>query len=306
MTRSNKDSPAVRYLQPHRFSFCVEGGGTHSRAALFSERGRKPLALARAGACNPSTGFELAFESVSGLWDEVKERAGDQAGQVRMVLGSAGLVPLSVRRRFVERFSFFGEVHVLSDGYASLVGAGGGSPCGMVVAGTGCAGHRLAADGTSIQRDGWGWIGGDRGSGFWIGEQALRLALAVRDQVQKPSLLSTRINGQLGESSHEVAEKLAAPLPRDIAALAPIVFECAGQGDADAERLLAAAAGHLRDLFAALGCAPDEPLYIAGTVGEALREKVAAGMASAPVVPEGRALEGCRCVSDGLAPLEWS
>ena len=297
---------ASRYLKPHRLSFCVEGGGTHSRAALFAESSPQPVAFAKAGACNPSTGFDLASESVASLWETVSERAGNGAGQIRMVVGSAGLVPPQVRRRFVERFSFFGEVHVLSDGYASLVGAGGGKPCGMVVAGTGCAGHRLAADGSSIQRDGWGWIGGDRGSGFWIGQQALRLALTVRDKVAKPSMLADRINAQLGANDHEVAQWLASPLPRDIAALAPIVFECAAAGDAQSEQLLASAASHLRDLFAALGCAADEPLYIAGTVGEELRERIAKGMAKAPVVPEGRALEGCRCISDGLAPLEWS
>ena len=301
-------SPAatVRYLRPHRLSFCVEGGGTHSRAALFSERSPEPLAFARAGACNPSTSFDLASEAVSLLWEKVKESADKRESEIRMVIGSAGLVPLPVRRRVIDHFSFFGEVHVLSDGYASLVGAGGGKPCGMVVAGTGCAGHRLRPDGTSLQRDGWGWIGGDRGSGFWIGHQAVRQALAARDGVCRPSLLSDRINAELGEDDHEVSARLASPLPRDVAALAKIVFECAEQGDGFAEKLLEDAAGHLRDLFAALGCDRDEPLYVAGTVAEALRDRIAEGMAPQPSLPSGRALEGCRCVSDGLAPLEWA
>ena len=299
-------SSALLYLKPHRLSFCVEGGGTHSRAALFSDRSSEPLAFAKAGACNPSSSFELASESVSRLWEAVRGQADEREAGIRMVMGSAGLLPLEVRQQIVKHFSFFGEVHVLSDGYASLIGAGGGEPCGMVVAGTGSAGHRLKSDGTSIQRDGWGAIGGDRGSGYWIGHQAIRQALAVRDGLQKASPLSERINQQLGEKSHQVAEWLVAPLPRDVAALAPIVFECAEQGDEFAEQLLREAAEHLRNLFASLGCGKDENLYIAGTIGEALRERIAVGMAKHPVVPSGRALEGCRNISNGLAPLEWS
>ncbi len=83
-----------------------------------------------------------------------------------------------------------------------------------------------------------------------------------------------------------------------VIALARIFFLCA-------EQLFVAAAAHLSELFGSLGCLPEEPLFLSGSIAEALQERIAAGMHKVPQVPQARALEGCRFVSCSAAPLEW-
>ena len=115
----------------------------------------------------------------------------------------------------------------MSDGYAALIGASGGAPAGLIIAGTGVAGHRLFADGSSIERDGWGWVGGDRGSGAWVGQRALRHALAVADGLEPRDGLAEAVFAALRAISP--APRGWVPLlgPERLGAMAPLVLRAA-------------------------------------------------------------------------------
>src|SRR5690242_12026337 len=156
-------------------TFCVDAGGTRSRARIIDREGRS-LAEAASGPCNPATLFDKAVESVKDLWAQCAAAIGrrpDESSDVAFALGAAGTY-LHGRDRFLAACPPFASVSAMSDGYAALIGAGKGAPCSLLIAGTGVAGHRLYPSGLSIQRDAWGWIAGDRGSGSWIGQRALR------------------------------------------------------------------------------------------------------------------------------------
>ncbi|MBF2734815.1 MAG: hypothetical protein ISN26_01800 [Betaproteobacteria bacterium AqS2] len=297
-------APAV-FVDDASPAMCVEGGGTHSRAALHTAVDADGGFVADAGRCNPTTNLEAARESVEALWEQLAAKHGCARAETRLVLGCAGLVPEDVRAAFVGGFKGFRSVTPLSDGYVALVGAGGGQACGMIVAGTGCAGHRMRPDGTSLQRDGWGWIAGDRGSGAWIGLQALRHALTVRDGLLPEDELARVVLPELGADNAAIAGWFQDCEPVDVARFARHVFDRAAAGDELAEDILQRAAGHLRDLFRSLGCAPDEPLYMAGSIATALAERIGAGMETKPQAVKGKALEGCALVAFGKAPLEW-
>ena len=110
----------------------------------------------------------------------------------------------------------------MSDGYAALIGAGAGAPCSLLIIGTGIAGHRLYANGWSIQRDAWGWIAGDRGSGSWIGQKALRHFFAALDGVVPQDGLSRAVLGAIGGVEASCARAGCAAWGRErLAALAP-------------------------------------------------------------------------------------
>ena len=47
----------------------------------------------------------------------------------------------------------------------------------MLVAGTGAVAGRIVAGELRERRDGWGWLLGDEGSGFWLGREAVRATL---------------------------------------------------------------------------------------------------------------------------------
>lgn len=297
--------PNPQFISCTGLVLALEGGGTKTTAHLYSPEQQEPLAIGRSGSCNPSTNCEIALESVTEVWQQISAQHQVNAADVSLVLGAAGVVPQYVRSRFVAGLTNFAEVVPLSDGYAALVGAGGGQACGMVVAGTGCAGHRMRPDGTSIQRDGWGWVCGDRGSGAWLAMRSLEYALEVRDGLQPTDELAEAHLADLGGDTAAVAAWLTSCSPRELAAQAQHVFKCADAGMERAETLLVAAARELRRLFESLDCADDEPLFIAGSIAEALRDRIAKELPSMPEVATGSAITGCRLVATGKAPLEW-
>ena len=297
-------SEPVTFLEPGPTAFCVEGGGTHTKAALFADLAAEPR-IHTSGTCNPTTNFELSISSVRDVWRQCQADNAVDPAATRLVLGAAGLGPDNVRAAFVKEFADFADVVAISDGYASMVGCGEGGACGMVVAGTGCAGHRMRPDGTSFQRDGWGWVGGDRGSGAWIGQRAIRHSLLVRDGLRPTDVLAKRILPQLGADDAQIAGWFESFEPADIAGFTRDVAACAQEGHELSAQLLADAATELCALFTSLQCAPDEPLYMSGSICKLLADRIRAQMEPKPTFMEGRALLGSAYVAFGKAPLEW-
>ena len=155
------------------------------------------------------------------------------------------------RARFFAAIPRFAKTVASSDGYAALIGAGSGKPCALINIGTGVAGHRLWPGGGSVQRDAWGWIGGDRGSGAWIGRKALRHTLSVIDGIRQPDGLSERVLASAG-GRVRLTEMLAGMTPDRLAALAPFVLAAADAGVPRAIEIRRRAIEHLTDLVRVL------------------------------------------------------
>ena len=279
-------------------AFCVDAGGTNSRARLYGPDGAV-WAQASAGPCNPSTDVPRAIASLRQLWDACA--GGRDPATVTLALGGAGQHVAPARAAFLAGLPPFGRSVVMSDGYAALIGASGGSPAALIIAGTGVVGHRLYDDGRSIQRDGWGWIGGDRGSGAWIGRRAMRHALAVLDGLVPPDALAEAVIEALGAQDRKAGDWLVGLGPERLAALVPVVT----QADcASAAAILRRAAQQLAGLAGTLDAGPGVPLFMAGGLAGTLRDAVA-GILGRPVEsPAKDAIAGCLLVARGAAPLE--
>lgn len=290
--------------QTNQLFFCVDGGGTKSRARLLDDEGRR-LAEALAGPCNPTTNFAKAVESVGDLWRQCCSTIGrphDRYEGVVFAIGAAGTY-LHGRAAFLAACPPFPRVCAMSDGYAALVGAGLGAPCSLIIIGTGVAGHRLYANGTSIQRDAWGWIAGDRGSGCWIGHKALRHVFAALDGVVPEDRLSRAVLQAIGgiEALREGWMKDLGP--HRLAAFAPLVIDEANAGDETARRIRDRAIEHLAALIGVIA-SPDAPVFAAGGLVPSLRARLE-HRAGLPILePNGDALTGCWLVGRGKAPEE--
>ena len=282
--------------------FCVDGGGTRSRGRLVDADGRR-LAEAAGGPCNPTTNFDRAVASIGDLWRQCSQAIGRPERELEGIvfaLGSAGLFLSG--KTFVAACPPFSRHCLMSDGYAALIGAGSGAPCSLIIIGTGVAGHRLYANGLSIQRDAWGWIAGDRGSGSWIGQKALRHCVAALDGVTPQDGLSRAVLSAIGG-----VENLGGWLPdlgpERLGALAPLVLERAAAGDEAARRILDRAIEHLDALIGVIA-GPDAPLYAAGGLVAPLRARLAQKAGLAILEPKGDAMTGCWLVATGKAPQE--
>ncbi|WP_414832648.1 BadF/BadG/BcrA/BcrD ATPase family protein [Afifella sp. YEN Y35] len=283
----------------------VDAGGTRCRARLVASDGTL-VASGEGGACNPSTDLPGAIAVLDALINLLCRQTtpATERGSVVLSLGVAGLVDVNRRAAFLAAVEGFLEIMAMSDGYAALVGASGGRPARLVILGTGAAGHRLFADGTSIQRDGWGFLGGDRGSGAWLGRRAVEAALKSFDGAAPESLLSERLVARLGGSEAAILDWLLQAGARECASLVPDVVRSAEAGDPAAEGLLEAAADEAADLVRALGEKEEEPMYLLGGLAEVLRARIERRLGQQLDVPQGGALDGCLLVARGQAPQE--
>jgi N-acetylmuramic acid 6-phosphate etherase len=121
-----------------------------------------------------------------------------------------------------------------------------------VIAGTGAGVHgRLA--GREEKAGGWGHVLGDRGSGYDLARQALRLVLTRYDLEQKITPLAERILRDLALNSlRELAEWAMQADKMSIARLAPAVFAASRQGEAEMLEVLQAGAGVLAEFTRAV------------------------------------------------------
>ena len=287
-----------------RLTFCVDAGGTRSRARIVDPEGRS-LAEAASGPCNPATHFDKAVESVNDLWAQCAAAIGrrvDQTSDVVFAIGAAGTY-LHGRDRFLAACPPFASVSAMSDGYSALIGAGFGEPCSLLIIGTGIAGHRLFPNGLSIQRDAWGWIAGDRGSGSWMGQRALRHFFAALDGVVASDGLSQAVDKAIGGAEAIRGGWMRDLGPSKLASLAPLVLDQANAGDPAAVRIRGRAIEHLAAL---IGVISDDatPLYAAGGLVAPLRAALSEKAAHPILEPKGDALTGAWLVASGRAPEE--
>jgi|GEM_PF-2289979 len=284
--------------------FCVDAGGSRSRARVLDGQG-KLHAEAVSGPCNPTTSFGQAVASIHDLWRQCAASLGrrdDETGDVVFAIGAAGTY-LNGRDRFLAACPPFGGASAMSDGYAALVGAGQGEACSLIIIGTGIAGHRLYPNGFSIQRDAWGWIAGDRGSGSWMGQKALRHFFAALDGVVAPDALTRAVDRAIGGIEAIRTGWMRDLGPAKLAALAPVVLTQADAGDLAAIRIRDRALDHLAALIGVISDGAT-PLYAAGGLAAALRARLAQRAGRQILEPKSDALNGCWLVASGQAPEE--
>ena len=223
----------------------IDAGGTKTRAILADETGRV-VAGARGGGANLRTHGELEVEKVL---HSVIERAEGEAG-VRadaLALGIAGAdrpEDYAVLREILRRIGFKSRVVLANDARIAFV-AGSARRVGLaLICGTGSIAWGRNSRGEVARAGGWGWHLGDEGSGFWIGEHAIRDVLRGVDGRGPATLLEKPLFEHFGiERPEEIVRALYdRDYPRhQVAMFAVRVQEAASRGDAVARQILAGA-----------------------------------------------------------------
>jgi N-acetylglucosamine kinase-like BadF-type ATPase len=141
--------------------------------------------------------------------------------------------------------------------YASGTAAPDGT---VLIAGTGAIAAEVRDLALDRVADGHGWLLGDAGSGFWLGREAVRRALADLDARREPAPLSTLVLTELlgsaraADRPRQTVELLVQTVTRrppvELANLAPLVIRAARDGDETAGAIIAEAARQLADSVA--------------------------------------------------------
>jgi N-acetylglucosamine kinase-like BadF-type ATPase len=195
-------------------------------------------------------------------------------------------------------------VHVTNDGETAWLGAFGGEPGIVVMAGTGsaafgCDGERWARAG------GHGFLLGDEGSAYWIGRAAVQAALRWEDGMDGGSqALHRAVTGASGQDLAALVRDVhSRPADRDrLAGLAPVVTALASQ-DQTARRIaqlagrnLAALAGVVRRRLGPLPVAGLGGVLTAPVIWDAFAELTGAARPLAPPEVGAALLAGARGV----------
>ena len=187
------------------------------------------------------------------------------------------------------------RVVVSNDAVTAHLGALGGGPGVVVVAGTGAIALAVGEDGRWARADGCGTLLGDAGGGYWIGRAGLDAALRAQDGRGGSLDLLRRAETRLGAAI--VSRVYDAPDPvAVIAGFAREVADAARGGD-DVARAIFGEAG--RELARTAAAARDRagldgPVAYAGglfDVGELLLEPLRAALGDVRA-PLGDALDG--------------
>ncbi len=165
---------------------------------------------------------------------EVSQAANVSLGEISQTcIGLAGL-SIDAVREWAERevgSLVSGNLHLVGDQEIALDGAFRGGPGILIAAGTGSNVIGRAADGAMYQAGGWGPALGDEGSGFWIGQEALRAGFWAKDRGIATTLLQEIGNFWEAKSLGEIVEMANVRPGPDLSALVPIVVRCAEAGD---------------------------------------------------------------------------
>jgi glucosamine kinase len=295
----------VRHLQRQagaarpRWHLGVDGGGTHTRLRWCDAQGLL-IGEGHAGASALGQGPEQAWASIQFALQGAASQAGmalPNWGDCALGVGLSGASSPVLAHAFLAADPGCALLALDSDGLAALLGAHGGAPGALMIAGTGSVGEVLRPDGSHHQVGGWGWQIGDEGSGAWLGRIAVQhtqRALDGRAQLgslAQAVLAQARSQTRLGAANAALLAWCAAAGQRAYADLAPLVFLQAEQDPAAAE-LLERTVAELNALALALDPSGSLPLVLSGSIATRLQPRLAPAVLARCVPAKADALAG--------------
>jgi glucosamine kinase len=268
----------------------IDGGGSRCRARIRNENGDM-LAEAIGGSSNIYQNFDSAIAMIIATAKEAAGKAGLDVSTLHAGMGLAGIVTSVGAERIAAANLPFASVTADNDAYAACVGAFGGDDGGIVIAGTGSIGF-ARVDGQSHMVGGWGFQLGDHGSGAWVGHHAVRRVALAIDGLLQPTRLIDDILARTGRTRFELSRWSEKATPKDYAQFAPIVFECAAQGDVQGMMIVIEGAAAISNLGRALLARGAKRICLLGGLSQVYPPYLDADVKRVLVVPMADAVDG--------------
>ena len=228
----------------------VDGGGTKTRLIVADNAGHILTAVTGGPSAIARDSVDSAADTIAALASEALVAAG-LSGESASVLcaGVAGAgreAPRRALQRALQSRNVADDVIVTSDAHTALTDAFGDGPGVLLIAGTGSIAFGRGPTGTDDRCGGWGPALGDEGSALWLARRALSAATASADgREPDTALLGALLTAAQCDEPDDLIAWAAAAEPAEIAALAPVVFRTAENGDQRASTLSAMAAEEL-------------------------------------------------------------
>jgi glucosamine kinase len=228
----------------------VDGGGSKTRVILADLDGNELADVTGAGSAMAPGRGDHSAQIIGDLIRQAMSQASIVDAKPRTILaGVAGVGRLAENRALtvsLEDLELADEVVVQGDGEIALTDAFGSGAGIILISGTGSIAYGRSPSRVLARCGGWGPAFGDEGSGGWIGRKALGIVASAADGREPPTALTGAIltAAQVNEPTELIPWGIAAT-PRELAQLAPVVFNAASAGDVRANSLVGLAVEEL-------------------------------------------------------------
>lgn len=233
--------------QPETVYLGIDGGGSKCKARI---RGMNTEGVGVAGPANPFQNLEQAKQSIIEASQLALADAKLPEAMISQLVAGVGLAGVNVPRFMDLMQSWnhpFAQMYLTTDIHIACLSAHGGENGAVIVAGTGSVGY-ASINGTSTSYGGHGFPFGDKGSGAWLGLEAIKAALLHMDTLGPETSLLQAIEQKLAVKGLDIADAMASARTRDYGSLAPLVLAAADKGDSVAKSILEDGAGYLNDM----------------------------------------------------------
>ncbi|CCQ11789.1 N-acetylglucosamine kinase of eukaryotic type [Pseudoalteromonas luteoviolacea B = ATCC 29581] len=252
----------------------IDGGGTKCRATIYSfEKG--VLGTGLGGPANPLHGFERALESIMLSTQLAMQDAGLKLESVHDLYAGLGLAGVNLPQlydRITQWDHPFKQMFLTTDLHTACIGAHEGNDGAVIITGTGSCGFSIV-NGQTINLGGHGFAQGDKGSGAWMGLEAVKAVLESMDGLAEKTALSEVLQEHFQtRTAMGIAEHMAGQPSSAYAKLARYVFNAADQGDCVAREIVVNGADYISRLALKLLETDPPRLSMIGGLAEPLQK----------------------------------
>lgn len=256
----------------------VDGGGSKTVAAVMGEDLSVVSSAAGGPANHRSVGISPASTNIADAISKAVHDADITLSDVSVIcMCLAGFdtnLDLPVPQGAIRLLGYAGPALMENDVVGAWAGATEAQSGVVIIAGTGSTGLGMNSRSQLWRTDGWDYILGDSGSGYQIGQAAIRAAMQALDGRSAPTLLARELKNAYGVDDAEAMRRLVDSTTFgkfEIAAFAAHVAKAAADGDPTAQRILAHAGEELATqattIITRLGMEDDQfPLSTVGSV----------------------------------------
>ncbi len=218
------------------FFLGIDGGGTKTEFLLADKNGCEIKRIILSAANPVDIGID-------GCIDLLRRGIYDVCGGIRKTSVYAGIAGGGVGNNAEKIQKALKSMGFLSAGVGSDIltayAAGLGSSDGIsVIMGTGSVVY-AKCKGESFRMGGYGYIFGDPGSGFDIGRDGIIASLKAEEGREKDTVLLKKIKKKYNSDVFSALPVFYRGGKREVASVAPLVFEAEAEGDSVASEILA-------------------------------------------------------------------
>lgn len=235
----------------------IDGGGTKTEMVLCDEYGCVLNHVVGGPSSPTSQPVESAIANIRNTLDILLKNFGGMQGNIDSLFagisgGSVGNNSAMLKKEFTQMLPCCANMNNGSDAVNALRSVVVQGDALIAIAGTGSSVFANVG-GEMHQVGGWGYLLGDEGSGFDLGQRALKSALRAIDGRGESTLLTLRCEDVLGETVAQAIPKLYAGGRMKIAAFAQVLLQAAQQGDAVAQMQLEESVRNLAETIMTAG-----------------------------------------------------